>query len=590
MIRGMLKYTISILLIILGFKSIYGQSETGFNYQAVARNSQGQLLVNSSITVRFTIRSGSANGATVYVENHNNISTNEFGLFNLVIGEGSPVNGSFNNIDWAANNYFISASINGTDLGTDPLNSVPYSKVATRMQIENLQNVRNLLNPQNGQVLSWNGTEWVATTVSTQGSFNAGEGIDINNNVISNTQPDQVVSIAGGENINVTGNYPNFTISSTDEDTNPTNEYQTLSLNNLTLSISNGNSVILPPIIGGGSVWDQDGEIISYTAGNVGIGTTNPPLPLSVNGNGGYYLGNNLQIGMNVTNSNGGGIGVFGQNGNLNVTMTSQAGSNLLNNGNLGAVSVYDPGGNNRAFMTVSNQGYGFVVTRGPQGTANVQLDATSSDLDIGFVSVNNQNGQERSAVSVNTEDAGFLRLRGPSSENVIASSLQNFTDNGYVAVQDASNQNLAGMFVNATGQGVVFGDLKNFKMDHPDFPNREIWYASIEGPEAAAYVRGTSRLINGEANITFPDHFQIVANHENMTVMITPLSADSKGMAVVEKSETGFRVKELLEGTGNYEFDWEVKCVRKGFEDYQIIRDKEIMKPAKSPQKNIPN
>ena len=65
------------------------------------------------------------------------------------------------------------------------------------------------------------------------------------------------------------------------------------------------------------------------------------------------------------------------------------------------------------------------------------------------------------------------------------------------------------------------------------------------------------------------------------MTVMLTPLSADSKGLAVINKHKAGFEVKELLGGTGNYEFDWEVKCVRKGAEDYRVIRDKSEALPA---------
>lgn len=57
---------------------------------------------------------------------------------------------------------------------------------------------------------------------------------------------------------------------------------------------------------------------------------------------------------------------------------------------------------------------------------------------------------------------------------------------------------------------------------------------------------------------------------------MITPLSGQSKGLAVVEKTALGFKVVELLEGEGDYSFDWEVKCVRQGFEDFSIIREKQ--------------
>ena len=38
---------------------------------------------------------------------------------------------------------------------------------------------------------------------------------------------------------------------------------------------------------------------------------------------------------------------------------------------------------------------------------------------------------------------------------------------------------------------------------------------------------------------------------------------------------------KELFAGNGNYSFDWEVKCVRKGYEDYEVIRDEDETKVA---------
>jgi len=58
-----------------------------------------------------------------------------------------------------------------------------------------------------------------------------------------------------------------------------------------------------------------------------------------------------------------------------------------------------------------------------------------------------------------------------------------------------------------------------------------------------------------------------------SMTVQVTPLSSDSLGLAVAAKRLDGIVVKELHGGTGNYEFDWEVKSVRKGYEKYQVIR-----------------
>jgi hypothetical protein len=46
-----------------------------------------------------------------------------------------------------------------------------------------------------------------------------------------------------------------------------------------------------------------------------------------------------------------------------------------------------------------------------------------------------------------------------------------------------------------ATQRAVVFGDVKNFIEPSRSDPNKDYWYASIEGPEAGMYVRGSARL-----------------------------------------------------------------------------------------------
>ncbi|MDP5169060.1 MAG: hypothetical protein NWR72_02355, partial [Bacteroidia bacterium] len=167
----------------------------------------------------------------------------------------------------------------------------------------------------------------------------------------------------------------------------------------------------------------------------------------------------------------------------------------------------------------------------------------------------------------------GAVRLQtaGGATRTVLGIDAAN---NGYVNVYDNTNTLKAGFRITA-GLGEVFGDAKNFRMTHPTDETKEIWYASLEGPEAAAYVRGTAHLVNGHCVVNFPEHFQLVASPQSMTVMLTPLSGESKGLAVIRKTAEGFEVTELSSGDGNYEFDWEVKCIRQGFEDYQVIREK---------------
>jgi hypothetical protein len=175
----------------------------------------------------------------------------------------------------------------------------------------------------------------------------------------------------------------------------------------------------------------------------------------------------------------------------------------------------------------------------------------------------------------------GIIQTRDPFSNPLgQITTLSGSNSKGYISVF-SSGVNKAGMFVNVSNQGVLFADVKNFRMDDPRDKDKEIWYACVEGPEAAAYERGTATLRKGTAEIKFSDHFEIVANPKTMTVIITPLSADSKGLAVVEKTATGFKVKEMFQGTGDYEFDWEVKCVRKGYEDYKVVRSKAENMPS---------
>jgi hypothetical protein len=64
----------------------------------------------------------------------------------------------------------------------------------------------------------------------------AGPGISISSGTITNTAPDQTVTINNGTNVNVGGIYPNFTVDAT----------PSLSIAGNTLSITGGTSVVLP--------------------------------------------------------------------------------------------------------------------------------------------------------------------------------------------------------------------------------------------------------------------------------------------------------------------------------------------------------
>ncbi|MFQ3611875.1 MAG: hypothetical protein SNJ72_10325 [Fimbriimonadales bacterium] len=154
--------------------------------------------------------------------------------------------------------------------------------------------------------------------------------------------------------------------------------------------------------------------------------------------------------------------------------------------------------------------------------------------------------------------------------------------NNGSVSAYSSSwNPNKASVWVNNDNLGVLTANIKNFCVPDPEDATRDIWYGCIEGPELAMYVRGTARLVNGRARIELPDHFRKLADEQGMTVQLTPRSAQSKGLAVVQAGLDGIEVGELRNGRGNYEFDWEVKAVRKEHRDFEVYRSWDYVLPG---------
>ncbi len=103
-----------------------------FNYSAVARNSVGVPIANSTIGIQISILKTTAIGAVQYSENHF-VNTDAFGLFNLIVGAGSIQQGSMSAINWSSDNFYMKVGMDangGTNfltMGTTQLLSVPYA-------------------------------------------------------------------------------------------------------------------------------------------------------------------------------------------------------------------------------------------------------------------------------------------------------------------------------------------------------------------------------------------------------------------------------------------------------------------------------
>ena len=111
------------------------QAPEKFSYQAVIRDAAGNLVANEPVGVRVSILQYSPDGSAVYSETHYR-ATNANGLVTMEIGAGTVVSGSFSNIDWASGPYFlkIETDVNGgtnyTLAGTQQMLSVPYALYA----------------------------------------------------------------------------------------------------------------------------------------------------------------------------------------------------------------------------------------------------------------------------------------------------------------------------------------------------------------------------------------------------------------------------------------------------------------------------
>lgn len=208
-------------------------------------------------------------------------------------------------------------------------------------------------------------------------------------------------------------------------------------------------------------------------------------------------------------------------------------------------------------------------------GAIGAQMDGEGNIEGKAFKLID-QNQQTRFQIGYYFGGSIFAHLTGNSQRPVVAMDAGDDGESGKIVVNDREGNAKAGIFVDpATGNGHMFAQVKNFREDHPTDSSKEIWYAAIEGPEAAIYQRGQAQLNQGSCFIPFDDHFKLMFVQSSATVQLTPRHWDTFGLAVTEITEDGFFVKELKGGVGNFSFDWEVKAVRKGYEDFQPIRNK---------------
>ena len=299
----MKKAPFTLLTFILTLFVTYAQTN-GLNYKALITDN-GNVLANQTVNIRFTLLE---NGTTsIYQETHS-ATTDANGIVSVDIGEGNVVSGDFATIDWSNTTYFLKVEIDTgsgyQDFGTSELKYVPYAKYAEKAgnvfsgdfndlsnvpaglsdgdddtqlteaqvdayvsnngyltQVDNIQGIPvSSTLPSNGQVLKYNGSEFVPADDDTS----SGSGTDgvVNSAAFSGTTTKTLTlsRTNGLGNITATFTDNDTQLSDTDitamgyikdandADSDPTNELQTISKSGNTVTLSNG----------GGSFTDAD--------------------------------------------------------------------------------------------------------------------------------------------------------------------------------------------------------------------------------------------------------------------------------------------------------------------------------------------
>lgn len=167
------KYLLLFTLLTFG---LFAQVPQAINYQGILRNSDGQSVPNKNITLRLSILSFKPNADIGSVEYSEEIKTktNEFGIYTLAIGKGTPIKGQFSSILWGKSTTKVQIDIDENQTnnfefaGTLELASVPYSLYAETAKYA--ENSAPGMNGLNGS--TWlSGTSAPATNLGVQNDF-----------------------------------------------------------------------------------------------------------------------------------------------------------------------------------------------------------------------------------------------------------------------------------------------------------------------------------------------------------------------------------------------------------------------------------
>ena len=127
---------LSFLLLFTLLFAAYGSAQNvprGMKYQAVARDLKGEILANTNIDLKINLVSKKDGNNVMHYSEVHSVTTNQVGLFTLVVGEGKVENGNYEKVPWSNADIWMEIQIKTkgeetfASISNSQLMAVPYA-------------------------------------------------------------------------------------------------------------------------------------------------------------------------------------------------------------------------------------------------------------------------------------------------------------------------------------------------------------------------------------------------------------------------------------------------------------------------------
>ncbi len=485
------------------------------NYQAVARNSVGNILINQNVKVRFNIHDGLAGGPIAYQENQS-LTTNQFGLITTFIGSGTATIGTFSSISWSGSAKFLQVELDPSggsayvDMGTTQVVSVPYAfysdKALTSYDNAWTHTGQDIYNNNSGKVgigVNPPADKLHVEDDATPSNFGI---VHIKNNATGTNDAFGLYSESVPSDFYGTGGYFKGGYRGIRAVVNPTGSQNYIGVSAEVLGGTGFNTAV-----------DASSDVVGVYATAAGVGKALSQY------HGSSFLETAGIHGQanNYTSSTGIAYGILGE---------SFSPTSHINCGVYGYASQAAGGTNPRNYGV-----YG--VTDGTNGLAVL-------------------------GVSENTGDARALE----------GDVLQGTTQTGiFTYVASSAPGNYAGYFSGPIYATTASAGIKAFKIDHPlDPANKFLYHSSVESPDMMNIYDGNITTdANGNAKVELPSYFESL--NKDFRYQLTCIGTFAQAIVAKKIENNIFYIKT---DKPNVEVSWMVTGIRHDAvaEKYRIV------------------